>query len=139
MQEQGETLEQIASELEQGEAVQGEYQSAEETKEPPKVNTGEMVASLLQITFNKILAPKRGKHWMLTTGEAGALGDAYGEVIDKYFPDISAGPEATAVLVTLVIVGPRLSVDSALREEREAKSKEETQRDAGQTQHTEQE
>jgi len=83
------------------------------------VDTGEMLGGLLLVTFNNLLAPKRGDHWKLAPGEAETLGQAYGVVIDKYFPDLGTGPELTAVLVSFAILGPRVAQDVAIANEPE--------------------
>lgn len=68
----------------------------------PKPKTGELIGALLIPTF-KHMAPL----WGVADEECMMLGEAYGAVIDKYFPDLNFGPEAEAVFVTLAIFGPR--------------------------------
>lgn len=93
-----------------------EWQPGLEPEEPKVtgINTGEMLGGLLMVTFNQVLAPRRGEHWALQAEEGLALGEAYGEVVDKYFPDFSGGCELTAIAVTLAVVGPRLMQDKAI-------------------------
>lgn len=126
---QADELKSIAAELEQAEqaeGVQGEYQPGEKAKpENPGPSTGEMIAGLLSITFNKVLAPKRGRHWELTNKEAEAAGDAYGALLDKYFPGFSIGPEGAAVAVTLVVFGPRVAIDAQIAKARRAQAEDE--------------
>jgi len=84
--------------------------------EPPaSKETADMCAMLLQVTFNRLVAPRQGEHWKLADEECTALGAAYGAVLDKYFPDLRFGVEVTAIIVTLTVFGPRYltSVDKA--------------------------
>lgn len=64
--------------------------------------TGELIAALLEPTF-QIMAPA----WNVSSGECSMLGEAYGAVVDKYFPNFSFGVELSAVMVTLAVFGPR--------------------------------
>ena len=59
------------------------------------------------------MAEKRGPHWKLAPHECSQLGHAYGAVIDKYFPSLHAGPELTAVLISVTVLGPRVMKDLA--------------------------
>ncbi len=84
-------------------------------QEPEEVSTGlpptsEILAQLLQPAA-MILAP----NWNLQAQEIGALADAWAPVIDKYFPDMNLGVEMSAALVTLAIIGPRLSIPPKLQ------------------------
>jgi len=63
----------------------------------------ELLTALLVPTF-AIMAPA----WRVTDAECAMLGEAYGAVMDKYFPDFSLGVELTAVLATLAVFGPRV-------------------------------
>ncbi len=78
----------------------------------PKSDTGALIASLLDVTFNKLVAPKRGAHWQLSSDECDALGQAYGAVLDKRMPDFKTGPEITAVLVSVSVFVPRILQDA---------------------------
>lgn len=80
----------------------------------PGVQTGEMVADLLDITFNGLIAPRRGDHWKLSADESKALGHAYGAVFDKYLPNLQSGPEFAAVIVTVAVIGPKIAQDRAI-------------------------
>lgn len=73
---------------------------------PVAVNTGEMITTLLDITFNMGLAPTRGEHCRLKPEHCTQLGAAYGAVVDKYMPNFKTGPEMTAILVTIPIAIP---------------------------------
>lgn len=89
-------------------AYTGTEQPEEEAK-APEIDTGEVIAQLLMPTFG-LIALKAGAHWNLTPEEAQIAGNAYGEVVDKYFPDAgqSMGVEVTALIVTAGLVAPRL-------------------------------
>ena len=77
----------------------------------PDIKTGEVVASLLMPTF-ALIAVKAGEHWALSPDEAEIAGEAYGAVIDKYYPDAGSrmGVEVTALLVTAGLIMPRMMV-----------------------------
>lgn len=70
----------------------------------PDVPTGELLAGLL-VPLTQVLAPA----WGVTEAECKTLGDAWGCVVDKYFPSgLGAyGVEISAVLVTVAVFGPR--------------------------------
>jgi len=74
-----------------------------------EVPTAEIVAQLLGVTFG-LIATKAGEHWALSEDEANVAGEAYGAVIDKYFPDAGQymGVEVTALLITGGLIMPRL-------------------------------
>lgn len=79
--------------------------------EPQAANqetTADLIAGLFFPTFNILIAPRYGAHWAMTEGECVVLGDAYGPLIDKYFPDFRTGPELAAVLVSIAVFGPRI-------------------------------
>lgn len=105
---------------EQAEAVEGEFEAA--PKQPAGPSTGEMLSGLLLLVCNKLIAPRRGKHWALSNGEAEAVGDAAGAVLDKYFPGFHMGPEGALVAVSLAVFAPRLMLDKALQAEEAAKA-----------------
>lgn len=113
-------LERIAQQAEQAEqAAEGEYLGGGPDPEPeqPKVKTADVLAPLLKITFG-IVASKKGGHWNLADGEASELGQAYADVMDKYFPDMAVGCELTAIMCTLMVVGPRVAEDKRRADER---------------------
>lgn len=70
------------------------------------------IAAMLSISFNHLIAPRAGDHWALNDGESKALGEAYGAVLDKYFPDLTLGVEVTAILVTATVFGPRIAMQA---------------------------
>ena len=71
---------------------------------PPDVPTG-AVLLMLYSPLAAIVAP----NWRLQESECKALADAHALVIDKYFPDGlgAMGPEISAVLVTVAVLGVR--------------------------------
>jgi len=79
--------------------------------------TGDMVAAILGVTLNGLVAPMRGDHWKMSADECATLGHAYGAVIDKYFPNFNGGVEITAIVVTLTAFGPRLAHDMAKQDD----------------------
>lgn len=70
---------------------------------PAGPTNAELLTALLRPTFD-IMAP----NWMVTDMECAMLGEAYGAVIDKYWPDFAFGVELTALLVTVAVFGPRM-------------------------------
>src|SRR5690606_5676487 len=90
--------------------------------EPPaSEETAALCASLLEVTFNQLIAPKHGAHWKLERSECDALGKAYGAVLDKYFPNLRTGPEAAAILPSADVRGPSIAQSAQLRaQEQEA-------------------
>jgi len=127
-------LEQLAQQAD-GEPLGGEYVPGDEpAPDGPagNIETGEILAPVLQITFG-VIAAKRGAHWALTDAEAVELGRAYGAVLDKYFPDAANrfGVEITAIMVTAAAFGPRLIEDKRKAAEREARQEAQGQEAAG--------
>lgn len=91
-------------------AIDGEFIAAgagegagEETAAPAGPSTGAVLTALLRPTFD-MLAPA----WDVSDEECKMLGEAYGVVIDKYFPNFDLGPELAAVFVTFAVFGPRM-------------------------------
>jgi len=89
--------------------VSGSIKHEEKRVEIPEIPTGEVVAGLLSATSG-LLVMKMGKKWELEKEEAEVAGEAYGAVIDKYFPDVmgNMGVEITALMITVMLVGSRL-------------------------------
>lgn len=69
----------------------------------PGPSTGDVLTALLRPTFD-ILAPA----WAVSDVECAMLGHAYGDVLDKYFPEFDWGVELAAVLATAAVFGPRM-------------------------------
>lgn len=94
-------------------ALEGEFIQAGEGEQagangtagpaPPGPSTGKVISALLRPTFD-LLAPA----WNVSDTECENLGDAYGTVLDKYFPDFDLGPEVAALFVTFAVFGPRM-------------------------------
>lgn len=84
---------------------------------PPEPPTSEVLKPLLMITFG-LVASRKGEHWALNEMEAEEAAKAYGDVIDKYYPEAKGGPEVTAVIVTLALVGPRIGRDKMIAMEK---------------------
>lgn len=89
----------------------------------PDMETSVMCKMLLAALFG-IMAGRRGKHWELQDAEAEQLGIALAAVLDKYMPEFKGGPEATLILVALLIVGPRAMQDMQNREKLAEEKKE---------------
>jgi len=74
-----------------------------ETESPtPTPSSAQLLTALLVPTF-RVLAPA----WEVTEPECALLGESYGAVLDKYFPDLDIGVEFAALLATLAVFGPR--------------------------------
>lgn len=81
------------------------------------METEEMVTAVLTIIFS-MMATRRGDHWALSDAESEMLGGALAAVLDKYMPDMKGGPEATLIVVVLLIVGPRAAVDRNIKSQK---------------------
>jgi len=82
-------------------AIEGEVIEAEEVIDDEQAAA--MLSQLIQITA-AIVCPA----WGLQPAECDQLAGAYIPVINKYWPGMEIGPEATAIIVTGAIIGPRL-------------------------------
>lgn len=75
----------------------------------------------LAMTFkiaSEVAAKKRGDHWKLDDKEAAALGEVWTAALAPYLPKIGAAvPWATALVVTGVMVMPRIERDRELANE----------------------
>lgn len=91
-----------------------ESNEAAASEQVPDMETGEMVTALLTVIFS-LMAGRRGDHWALSDAESEMLGNALAAVLDKYVPNMKGGPEATLIVVVLVIVGPRAMEDRHLK------------------------
>lgn len=76
-----------------------------EPKQQPDIPTDQLLRMLLAPLFG-LLAPA----WGVTQQEIGQLAEAYGAVVDKYFPNglTAFGPELAAGMVTIAVIGPRM-------------------------------
>lgn len=85
------------------------------------VDAGPMLGTLIG-TVCAVVASRKGEHWLLKEAESEAVGDALAAVMDKYMPDMDAGPEMALVVTVGMVFGPRLLADL---------SQAETDKDAG--------
>ena len=72
----------------------------------------DLVASLAKIT-GEVVAARRGDHWKVADKEAMAWAEAAVPVLEKYAPGFEASPELALVLVSGMIVLPRIQADKA--------------------------
>lgn len=74
---------------------------------PPGPPTGAVLAGMLAPAF-MVLAP----NWSVSQDECRALGEAWGAVLDHYYPGGLAqmGPWGAAVLTTAAVLGPRIAM-----------------------------
>jgi len=80
----------------------------EEQAKDGEISSAELLQPLLTIGFS-LLAP----NWQIQQEEIEQLSEAYGALVDKYFPDTGLdrfGPEISAVMVTAMIVMPRAKI-----------------------------
>ena len=72
----------------------------------PDIPTAEMLAAALVPMFS-MLCP----NWCVTNEECSQVAAAWGPVLDKYLPDWATkfGVEVNAVLITVLVFGPRWS------------------------------
>lgn len=116
------TVEQQKKELDdlEDEAKAGDYihkgEPIGQRDEKPRVEVGEMLTGVVMVAFN-IISARRGDHWRLREVEAAELGGALGDVVNKYYPEVSLGPLPVLGGVAAAIVVPRLMVDKKIQEE----------------------
>lgn len=93
---------------------EGEGPAAGQEEEPARngPTSGEILTSLLRVTFD-IMAPA----WRVPDSECAFLGEAYGALADKYFPNFDLGVELAALLATAAVFGPRMK--TPMREPKE--------------------
>lgn len=90
-----------------------------EKEPPPTISTDQVVKSMLTPMFTVMLPG-----WRVTEEEIEALSIAYGAVLDKYFPDgIPFGIELSAVMITIVVFGPRIRAMRAQEKARKEREK----------------
>lgn len=76
--------------------------------EQPQIDIGQVLGQVIGATAG-ILAP----NWNIQPEESQALGEAYGALVDKYFPDTGMenwGAEITALTVTAMVFQSRAGV-----------------------------
>lgn len=73
----------------------------------PEIETSELLFPIISMGFD-IVVP----HWKVKKEEKKALAEAYGGLLDKYFPDAGEyfGAEITALMVTGMVCMPRMMV-----------------------------
>lgn len=79
----------------------------------PGPSTVEVCSTCLDVTF-AVVAARAGDHWKLSADELDMLGGALAAVVDKYFPDMATGPEATLIMVAGILIVPRVMQSRAL-------------------------
>ena len=89
---------------------------------PEVPETSEILYPIINTAF-KAIAP----NWGVAEEESKALAEAYGGLIDKYFPDsqMAFGAEITALTVTAMVIAPRLNKPRKA-EEKEVNPKKDT-------------
>jgi hypothetical protein len=85
-----------------------------EPEEKKEVPTDKMLLLAISPLFD-IFAPA----WEVSADEKEALAGAYAEVIDKYFPEFDAGCELNAIIITGMIVAPRIGKPRKIEPESE--------------------
>ncbi|MFK5947696.1 MAG: hypothetical protein QM500_02860 [Methylococcales bacterium] len=96
-------------------ALDGEYlkfSEQVESEKPPETNsaepvipTSELIEPIVQMCAG-VLVP----NWKLQKAEIKVLAEAYGSLLDKYFPDTGKlmGVELNALLITAAVIVPRI-------------------------------
>lgn len=75
------------------------------------IPVGELIATVAMLGFG-FMAKRRGEHWNLSPAEAEQLGNATAAVLDKYVPNVQAGPEVALLIVGVTVLAPRLMMDA---------------------------
>src|SRR3569833_1825478 len=78
-------------------------------QKPAAPPTEEIIYPVLSLAFDAI-APA----WAVSEQEMRALAAAYGELLDKYFPDMSFGVELNALIITAAFLGPRMKLPRSI-------------------------
>lgn len=86
--------------------------------EAVEITLDQMIAPALETTF-AILAP----NWEVSADECAALGKAWGDVAQVWFPDMQLSPKwavlGTAIITTGLVVMPRLKIPARIEEKQE--------------------
>jgi hypothetical protein len=82
--------------------------------EAPEIPTAQVVQMVIGPLFD-IFAP----NWEVSDQEKELLAGAYGDLLDKYFPDMKTGPEIGAIIVTGMVIAPRIGKPMKEPEEEE--------------------
>lgn len=114
-QKQVNELEFLAGQAEKAEPLEGDWQQASPEPNQPAngMNTADIIATLLKISFGLVAAVK-GEHWNLTDEVATEAADEYARCLDHYFPNIDTAPWVGAAMVTGVMLAPRIMTDNAI-------------------------
>ena len=101
--------------------VEPEPEPGEADAERDGPSGAELVAPIVELV-SAVAVP----NWRLKAPEKRALTEAYGALIDKYFPDGPGqwGPEINAIMLTAAIVTPRLVAGTPPRAEEKAINRE---------------
>jgi len=94
--------------------LQGEVVQGEETEQPASAEKSladyipveKLLAMAISITCNNI---KPLKKYNVSEADAQTLGNAWGPVLECFMPNVPEGPITNALLVTGVIVGPKIA------------------------------
>jgi hypothetical protein len=112
--EQLDTLDKMQIEIEDEETAEIDFDAVSDASKSYDMPTGEMVSAMLMIGF-ELVASRRGEHWRLSPSEAQQTGAAMGDVLDKYFPDMTShGAEITALMACSMVILPRIGQDKAI-------------------------
>lgn len=89
------------------EQVDADSMEMSSTGAPVDMPLDMLITPVFMATFG-VLAP----NWGITQGECSALGKAYADVINEFFPDMQASPKlviiGTAVATTSAVIAPRI-------------------------------
>jgi hypothetical protein len=77
----------------------GESPESSESEQSPAMDIRPLLAMPLKLTFS-VACP----NWTITDDEIEMLANAYGDVIDHYFPDMNVGPAGGAILATAIVI-----------------------------------
>lgn len=97
-------------------AAAGEGETAAPGKNaPPELPLDAAISLLLGAGF-EILAP----NWKVTGVEVKQLSEAYAALAEKYIPEGSFGVEISALLVTAMVIGPRIRTPRVIQASNDA-------------------
>ena len=88
----------------------------ERAAELEQLDTRELLATAFKVSFDQVAA-WRGEYWKLEGDQVETLANAWSPVLDAYVPDLARTPLGAAVLSTALIIGPRVMLDVAVRQE----------------------
>ena len=83
------------------------------TPSPEEIAQAAATMSAGFLLLSQFVAARRGQHWELSSGEAGALGEAWATALAPWLGGIGkAAPWATAIIVTVGTMAPRILKDA---------------------------